>query len=167
MAVTYEPIATQTLASATASITFSSIAASWTDLRLVLTNIGATGSPYTGMQFNSDTGANYAYVDMYGSGTTAAAQRVTASTKIAINDWGAATTTIPQLSIVDIFSYAGSIRKTCLLNTSNDNNGSGYTENRVGFWNSTSAITTITLTANTGGNLAIGTTATLYGIKAA
>ena len=34
---TYEPIATQTLASAAASITFSSIAATYTDLRLVLT----------------------------------------------------------------------------------------------------------------------------------
>jgi hypothetical protein len=39
MAATYEPIATQTLGSAATSITFSSIAADWTDLRLVLPNV--------------------------------------------------------------------------------------------------------------------------------
>ena len=164
---TYEPIATQTLASAASSITFSSIAASWTDLRLVFVDKGATGSPFAIMQYNGDTATNYSYTDLYGSGTAAGSARATSSARIAINDWGNPTTTIPQLSNIDIFSYAGSTFKTCLINTSNDNNGSGYTENRVGLWRSTAAITSIVLTASSGGNFAIGTTATLYGIKAA
>ena len=47
MATTYEPIATTTLGSAAASITFSSIAGTYTDLRLVLSLIPATGTrPY-------------------------------------------------------------------------------------------------------------------------
>jgi hypothetical protein len=46
-----------------------------------------------------------------------------------------------------------------------DKNGSGAVWQIVGLWRSTSAITSINFFSSTGNNFAIGTTATLYGIK--
>jgi hypothetical protein len=52
MAITYEPIATTTLGSAAASVTFSSISGSYTDLVLVVTGIGATVTTFPWIRFN-------------------------------------------------------------------------------------------------------------------
>jgi hypothetical protein len=162
MAATYEPIATQTLGSAAASITFSSIAASWTDLRLVLTVLPtATNRPY--LQFNSDTGTNYSRTVVYGAGTSAASTATVDTNQIITS---VQTSNQVNLTTWEIFSYAGSTYKTVLGVVSMDKNESGSTSNTVGLWRSTSAITTINITASTS-TFAIGTTATLYGIKAA
>lgn len=162
MPATYEPIATQTLASAAASITFSSIAASWTDLRLVFTVIG-TGTNDTYLRFNSDTATNYSITTLTGNGSAASSGRSTTQTLINLDEAIAAQ---PSFFSVDIFSYTGSTFKTVLANLNSDRNGSGYVSNRVGLWRSTAAITSITLSPSAS-TFAIGTTATLYGIKAA
>jgi hypothetical protein len=65
---------------------------------------------------------------------------------------------------LDIFSYAGSTFKTTLYTASGDKNGSGAVERGVALYRSTSAINRVDLFGWTG-NLATGTTATLYGIK--
>jgi hypothetical protein len=164
MAATYEPIQTYTLGSAAASIDFTTIASSWTDLRLVLVVRGASGSAIK-LQFNGDTGTNYSRTRIYGNGTSAAS---TASTNQASILWGNGITTagVWAFHSADIFSYANSTYKTALLTMSEDENGSGLTESEVGMWRSTSAITTIKIAATTG-TFDAGTTATLYGIKAA
>jgi hypothetical protein len=61
MAITYEPIATATLGTATASVTFSTISGSYTDLVLVIQRrYGYSNKWYaTSIRFNSDTGSNY------------------------------------------------------------------------------------------------------------
>lgn len=163
MATTYEPIATTTLAAQSFTITFSSIPSTYTDLRLVLNHLGAVGS--TGynpvITFNNDTATNYSYTNIQGNGTAASSSRGASTTEIALNG-GATSTSIPTLSIVDIFSYAGSTNKTVLTRVNGDANGSGYVTNAVALWRNTSAISTITLTM--GVRMGIGTTATLYGI---
>ena len=161
---TFEPIATQTLASAAASITFSSIAASWTDLRLVITGTSAN-SALPLIQFNGDTASNYSCTILRGDGTTASSVGIT--TKI-YDGTGGMSSTIPSFFDINIFSYAGSTYKTLLWAKSEDQNGSGNTTKVVGLWRSTSAITSIKFDASwAGSTFAIGTTATLYGIKAA
>jgi hypothetical protein len=163
---TYEPIATQTLASAAASITFSSIAATYTDLRLVLGNlVVASGTPSLQLQFNGDTATNYSNTYLAGDGATAISGKGTSQAQI--NSSFALNATTPIAIFVDIFSYAGSTNKTVLINEAGDKNGSGYTTARVGLWRSTAAITSITILNSTAVNYNIGTTATLYGIKAA
>jgi hypothetical protein len=164
MATTYEPIATTTLGSAAASITFSSIAATYTDLRVVLVVLGSGGNSYPLMTFNTDTGTNYSYTIIKGDGTSATSAQASSATKIwfSLNSFGS--TTIPMIGTADIFSYANSTYKTVLTTGSSDQNGSGLVERGVGLWRSTSAINQIVLTANTN-NFATGTTATLYGIK--
>jgi hypothetical protein len=64
----------------------------------------------------------------------------------------------------NIFSYAGSTNKTCLIESSEDKNGSGSTVRTVGLWRDTSAITSIEVLMSSS-TFATGTIATLYGIK--
>jgi len=161
MATTYDKIATTTLSSAAATITFSSIATSWTDLGVILTTRGASGSVLR-LRFNSDTGTNYSRTNLIGNGTTASSTRSTTQNNIGIG-FGITTSGIWGLYTINIFSYAGSTYKTCLVTASEDENGSGSVTSRVGLWQNTAAITTIDLSA-TSGTLDAGTTATLYGI---
>ena len=163
MATTYDLIASQTLGSAAASITFSSIAASWTDLRLVFKTI--SGSATVGMRFNSDTGNNYSSTYLLGSGSAASSGKYNNNNSIPLADNTSSTGWSFQAA--DIFSYAGSTYKTVLSNNNNDQNGSGNIENTVSLWRNTAAITTILLTTFTASTFAIGTTAQLYGIRAA
>lgn len=164
MPATYEPIATTTLGSVAATITFSSIAASWTDLKLVLVGTAAIGiSPQ--LRFNSDSGSNYSETTLEGTGTGAVSGRNTGMSQINLGQNGLSTT-IPNFCSADIFSYAGSTNKTVLVTFSSDRNGSGFVERAVGLWRNTAAITTVTIAAASS-TFSIGTTATLYGIKAA
>lgn len=162
MAVTYDPIATTTLSSAQATITFSSIPSTYTDLRLVFSCTFSVAGQIANVRFNSDSGTNYSSTWLEGNGSAASSYRTTNDTRIQFSN-GAGTTTIPNLCILDIFSYAGSTNKTALQSVSGDANGSGYVFRTVNLWRSTSAINRIDLTTGSG-NFNTGTTATLYGI---
>ena len=162
MATTYDKIATTTLGSTSATITFSSIAASWTDLRLVLTGIGGDNQSII---FNGDTTSVYSSTRLEANGTTVGSNVDSANANIYLNYNYTASSTIPALYEVDIFSYAGSTFKTILTSSSLDKNGSGSVNKYVGLWRSTAAITSLTLRAEFGtATFAVGTTATLYGI---
>jgi hypothetical protein len=164
MPTTYEPIQSYTLGSAAATITFSSIASSWTDLKLVLTSTG-TVTNFAKINFNSDTGSNYSRTQIYGDGSSSYSTRDTSATTVFLDGgYISMSTTSPALYVVDLFSYAGGTNKTFLSEASIDKNGIGGVARLVGLWRSTAAITRIDLAVNTG-NFAIGTTATLYGIK--
>ena len=161
MATTYEKIQSTTLGSASATITFSTIPATYTDLRLVIVATGTAASDVN-MVFNS-SGSACSWTQLAGSGSAASSGRITTALSrayITLN-FDVLSTTVPQMYTVDVFSYAGSTNKTCLITFQEDKNGSGYVGNKVGMWPQTAAITSITLN---GTNFAIGTTATLYGI---
>ena len=161
MATTYDKIATTTLGSASSTITFSSIPGTYTDLRLVFIGTSA-GFANPLLRFNSDTGTNYSVTSLYGDGSSATSARTTSQTSITIPVYGMDPTN-PNLYTIDIFSYAGSTNKTCLITTSEDDNGSGRVGRQVGLWRDTSAINTILITGS-GTNFDIGTSATIYGI---
>ena len=161
MPATYEPIATTTLGTAAASITFSSIPATYTDLRVVLVGT-VTSIVDLIMQYNSDTATNYSYTRLFGNGSSAQSDNATSNGNIRLSV-GNPSTTIPFMITSDLFSYAGSTFKTCLNSTSQDTNGGGATGRIVGLYRSTSAVTAISLTAS-GSTWKVGTTATLYGI---
>jgi hypothetical protein len=163
MPTTYEPIATTTLGSATKNITFSSIPATYTDLRIVLVSTIQTAADYIEITFNGTT-SGYSWTRMSGDGSTAASGRITSNTKWVPNLALGGSTTVPMLITTDIFSYAGSTFKTGLMETSADLNGSGVVIRGVGLWQNTSAISSIKLEVQTY-NFNSGTTATLYGIK--
>lgn len=154
-------IATQTLGSAASSITFNSIPSTYTDLRIVFTgNTVTTGYDYLYLQFNGDTATNYSYTSLYGDGTSANSNR--SPNRIGIIPNIGTSTTIGFISY-DVFSYQGSTYKTALCTSSEEYNSPHWVNRAVGLWRSTAAVTSVTL-ASAGSNLAIGSTATIYGI---
>lgn len=164
MAQTYSPIATTTLGTAASSITFSSIPSTYTDLRVVLVQLTSVDGTSTSMRFNSDSTTLYSQTDLGGYGTSAFSQRATNATALQIG--GTDGTSIPGFKTIDIFSYVGSTNKTTLQTVQRDRNGSGGVEVNVGLYRSTSAITSITFLVGSG-TFNAGTTATIWGIKAA
>jgi hypothetical protein len=165
MAATYDKIATTTLGAGANSINFTSIGSGYTDLRL--TFIGKsqpTNTRFPAVQFNSDTSALYSDTFLQGNGSAASSSRNTGFTYIPLSQDGMDDTTSVFYTI-DIFSYAGSTFKTCLITSSEDKNGSGRVVNRVGLYRSTSAITAVNLIGASGtGIFGTGCIATLYGI---
>lgn len=161
MPATYEKIATTTLGSAASSIDFTSIPATYTDLRIVFVGTAAT-SVRTSFRFNSDSSTNYSQTFIYGDGSAATSARNTNTNQLfPVTNLSS---TIPSMLTLDIFSYAGSTFKTSLMTGSFDKNGTGTVDRLVGLYRSTSAITTIKIFDLFGDTFAIGTTATLYGI---
>jgi len=161
MATTYDKIASTTLGSASLEITFSSIAATYTDLRVVITYSMASGS-YPLLRFNGDSSTNYSTTILAGDGSSASSIRNTSSTSIQAS-YSAPTNQV-AFTTFDIFSYAGSTNKTVLCDFAQDANGSGNTVKVVGLWRNTAAITSITLRGNATVNFNTGTNATIYGI---
>jgi hypothetical protein len=164
MAITYEPIATTTLGSSAATITFSSISSAYTDLRLVLTALANSSTIGAYIIYNNDSGANYSWTNVRGNRSTANSTLTAPATQINIAHIASATTTIPAFYTADIFSYAGSTNKTCLSIASADQNSSGIVERTVGLWRNTAAINRLDIYTNAAANFGVGTTATLYGI---
>ena len=166
MTATYDCIATTTLGSDAATITFSSISSNYTDLILILNIVSPGGTVYTpNLRFNGDTGSNYSSTALYGTGSSAVSTRDSSVTSMTLSNWnGSLGTTSPQL--IHIFNYANTTtNKTVLTRGQNTNTSSGDVSAAVGLWRSTAAINSITLRLGAG-NYATGTMATLYGIKA-
>lgn len=157
MPATYEPIATTTFSGSTSEVTFSSIAASWTDLRL--TFVGTSASQALAIQFNSDTSTNYSKTVVRTDAGGPSSFRNSSLDRIII----ASLNSTPLYVGTDIFSYASSSFKTVLIDEAQDQSGSGFVNRSVALWRSTSAITSIRLYGYSGSN--ITGTATLYGIK--
>ena len=164
MPVTYEPIATTTLSTAASSITFSSIPATYTDLKVVF--IGTVTEPGEVLyyRFNSDSGSNYSVTQLWTSGSTINSRRLDSATQLSTSYGYSLQGTNPQMIYFDVFSYAGSTNKTTLGSHAGDNNGAGGFDSTVGLWRNTSAITSIFLFCSYL-TFKTGTTATLYGIK--
>jgi len=164
---TYEKIATTTLGSAATNITFSSIPVTYTDLRLVIVPIANGASDYNlFVQLNGSSTAEYSRTRLAGNGTATNTGSVTGETKwnlIYATGWKST----PSLWTLDIFSYAGSTYKTALSTGSGDYNGSGDVVRAVHLWRNTAAITSFVISGDITNNFNTGTTATLYGIKAA
>jgi hypothetical protein len=163
MATTYDKIATTTLSSAASSIDFTSIAASWTDLRVVFTWVPSATSLNLRIRLNGDSTTLYSDTYINGDGTAATSGKDTASNSWTVNQVQNPSATIPTFTTVDIFSYAGSTFKTGLITNQNDKNGTGIVQYEVGLYRSTTAITQVNLVASSG-TFNIGSTATLYGI---
>ena len=162
MTATYEKIQSNTLGSAQATVTFSTISGSYTDL-VVICNFGASSSAEDFIiRFNSDTGSNYSFTNMRGNGTTTASDRGTSSIRIAA-DLAGVSTTLQAIDIIQVMNYSNTTTYKTALIRANDAGKSA--EATVGLWRNTAAITSITL-AMTSGNLLSGSSFTVYGIKA-
>jgi hypothetical protein len=167
----YESIATVTLGSSQASITFSSIPATYKHLQircLAKTDRAETDDVIL-MQFNSDTAANYSWHTLRGNGSVAAAAATANASNISIQygasgDSGA--TNIFAGSVIDIIDYENTNKyKTVKTLNGVDLNGEGWIYFASGNWRSTSAISSIVLSRQYGSNFKQYSSFALYGIK--
>ena len=160
---TYTPIATTTLGSAQATVTFTSFSG-YTDLILITSTKGSTTN-YPKINFNSDTGNNYSRTVLRGDGTTATSGRASNSGRIDLTSNASNSSAEFNLNtITHILNYSNSTTyKTILVRANNASDGVDAT---VGLWRNTNAITSFEIGLNTG-NFATGSTFTLYGIAAA
>ena len=160
---TYTPIASQTLSSAAASVTFSSIPQGYTDLILV-TNIGDDGSSSnTQIRFNGDSSSVYSYSYLAGNGTSAYSGRYSNQPQMIVDNYSYPITTITTSQIIQINNYSNSTTfKTLLARTGTAANA---TTAMVGLWRNTAAISTIQIICQT--LFDSGSTFSLYGIAAA
>ena len=160
MPSTYEPIATTTLGSNAASVTFSSISGAYTDLILVANLKKASGSiSNLALTVNSDTGSNYSYTRLIGDGSSATSDRASSTA----NGLGGYCSTNWGNNIIAFNNYSNTTTyKTFMVRTNNDRVAA-----LVNLWRSTAAITTIKLEEVVTGDIATGSTFTLYGVKSA
>jgi len=170
MPATYEPIATNTLTSDQAEVTFSSISGAYTDLLIVVGNISATAANTGYFRVGNgsvDTGSNYSNTLLNGNGTSATSSRASNQSSgllIGAASSGLTTSSVSQ-AIINLQNYSN----TTTFKTSLSRYGlaSGETEANVSLWRSTSAINIITFRIAPSGSYKTGTVFTLYGIKAA
>lgn len=174
----FESIATTTLGSDTATITFSSIPSTYQHLqiRIMAKNAFTTnrGVSLSRMRMNSDTASNYSYHRLTGDGATAAASGGATQTYIYFmdtNGFGASDNSTFATGIIDIHDYASTTKNKTVRSFSGVNQNSATASEQSiglesGLWISTSAITRLDITSG-GGNWKTGSTFALYGIKGA
>jgi hypothetical protein len=160
MASTYTPIATQTLASAAASYTFSSIPSTYTDLVLIV-NGTCTLAANAAIRYNGDTGSNYSLTYLLGDGSSAQSGRNSDQTSLTAGQIGTDNST----QITSIMNYANTTTYKTMLSRGNWTNN--LTRADTGLWRSTAAINSVTIFSLQGYNFNAGSTFTLYGIASA
>jgi len=166
------PLQVITLSASASNVTFTNIPSTYSHLQVRITSLSdvntASGGANINLQFNSDTGSNYAWHELYGTGASAAAGAGTSQTFIKTGYTADSTTGYTGASVIDILDYANTNKyKTVRALTGSDINGSGgYILLRSGVWMNTNAVTSLKLT-NQSGNLKQYSQFSLFGIKAA
>ena len=168
----YDSIATTTVGGGgAASITFSSIPSTYTHLqvRMLFRDTRSVVGDYASLQFNSDTGSNYALHLLSGTGASVTSAGYASQTSIDISRvaGASATTSVFGAAILDILDYANTSKYTTTRSLGGvDNNGSGEIVLNSGLWMNTSAVSTITIKAQAGSaNFSEYSSFALYGIK--
>lgn len=171
MAGTYEPISTVTTTGTPASIDFTSIPQTYTDLVLVFVNTGSAGVVGVRTRFNNDSSAIYDKMYVFAQNSSISRGQQTNATS-----YNAIASGLHEYaeSWINICNYSNTNTFTTLLSrlTGTGDAGSSWTTRDTrswydtGRWRSTAAVTSINLSPDSG-NFAVGTIVTLFGIKKA
>ena len=161
----YESIATVTGTGSAASLSLTSIPSTYQHLQIrgtVLTTAGGAGLT---MNFNSDSGSNYASHRLLGTGATPVVGAQTSLTYLQYFGFTQGTSsTNPTNFVIDILDYASTSKyKTIRILLGQDANGSGEVGIYSGLWMSTSALNRIDF--GSGQYYTTTTSFALYGIK--
>lgn len=155
-----------------ASVTFSNIPQTYTDL-VIKTSVRSTGTggsgfdDYLNIRLNSDSGTNYAEKYLQGYAGSVASGGSSSRNKILAGFGNGSSSTSNTFSSNEIYipNYVGSNNKSASIDGVLENNDtSNYVLRLIApVWNNTSAITSINLFLD-GGNIAQYSTFTLYGV---
>lgn len=166
---TYVPIEAKTLASATSTVTFSSIPQTYTDLVLVANLFYTPSYSRIDLQVGNgsvDTGSNYSVTEVYGQLSTYGTQRNSNQTMMRIG-YAIGDNTAWGLQVQIYFqNYSNTTTYKTVLNRCGlaGSNGTPGVTAGVGLWRSTNAIDIIKIFSPNSNNYAAGSTFTLYGI---
>ena len=170
----FESIATTTLSTATATVTFSSIPANYKHLqiRMISKESGTgTGGPNVVASLNSDTTyTNYRSHYLNGDGSTFGSGGVQASGYFCLvgntATSNASYTNMFGVMVVDILDYTNTSKyKTLRCLWGHDRNGTGEVGLDSSLWMNTAAITSISFSIVGGTNFVQYSQFALYGIK--
>ena len=160
MPQTYTPLASTTLTSNQATVTFSSISSAYTDLILVSSSTQSAGPVNSKIRFNSDSGTNYSRTWLAGNGTAASSGRGSNRTSLELDYLTSPGT--GNSTIIQVMNYSNTTTyKTAVVRTGRAAEG---TEAVVGLWRNTAAITSIEYSLDGAGSFVTGSTFVLYGI---
>lgn len=167
MALTYEPLATQTLSTLAADVYFTSIPQTYTDLVLVQSLNGASHLT-VGFRVNGSNTSIYSSTELAGNGSTASSTRQTSDSYARLTNFGGPDTTGRSLVISSFMNYSNSTTfKTVMTRCNNAGGSFPGVQVSAALWRNTAAITSINILTASGASYAVGSTFTLYGIKAA
>ena len=166
----FESIATTLGTGSSATISFSSIPATYKHLQIRfiarVTNADTANNQF--LQFNSDTGANYSWHLIEGDGAAATSNGLANYNYTFAGRVSAATAAagIMGVGIIDILDYANTNKyKTIKTLSGQDRNGGGVARFDSGNWRNTAAITSIQLINSSTTNYTTDSQFALYGIK--
>lgn len=162
---TYEAIATANGTGSSATISFTSISGTYTDLILTGTFSG-TGTGGFGIVLNNDTSSLYSFTLVRGDGTSAFSDRASNQAAFNINYTGSyGTGGVTNTFLASFNNYSNTTTNKTMLSRYNVPNLE--TMAYVGLYRSTSAITRVDVKIAGGASFTTGTTFSLYGIKSA
>lgn len=148
-----------------ASITFSGIPQIYKHLQIRGT------TPFQGFvngvyaRVNGDSGTNYTFHQVYGTGTAAGSNNALNQTWANISVSSGASN-YNAVSVTDILDYTNTNKnKTFRTLTGYDSNGGGAITLRSALWNSTAAITSLTILFDNSKDFVQNTSFALYGIQ--
>lgn len=163
-------ISSQTLGSSAASVTFSSIPATYTDLVLKWSARSDTATTSCILTFNSDTATNYSSTYVYGDGTNAVSGRDTSVANINeliySNATGSTANTFTNMEMY-LPSYTASQNKPISVATVLEYNSASNPIVGAGahLWRNSAAITSLTIGFSNSTNFVSGSSFYLYGLK--
>jgi hypothetical protein len=165
----YDLLETTVLGSSAASVTFSNLgnysAYKHLQIRAVTRGDVATSDYNIKVTLNSDTGSNYAFHNIRGNGSTVTSAASTSQAFMAaFLTMGTSVADIWPAAVVDILDFNNANKNTTIRSLNGWAGSANAIHLRSGFWNNTAAVTTITLTPNSG-NLITGSRISLYGYK--
>jgi hypothetical protein len=161
-------IETKTLGTAAASIEFASIPSTFTDLVFFVSGRSSRAANGDGLltRFNNDTSSVYSVRSLRGDGSSAIS--ITGATNaLSRAELPAASATANTFSNMAFYipNYTSSANKSVSIDSVMENNQTNLEIMiTAGLWSNTSAITTITLTSETGNNFVAGSMVSLYGV---
>lgn len=166
MALQLFKIASTTVETPQASISFTSLPTGYTDLLIKISardSLASGTANFISIKFNSSN-TSYNATFLRGNGSTAASGNTVDPYSALSNGTTYTTNTFSNCDIY-IPNYNGNTYKCWSAEGVVENNATGaYMALVAGQWANTSAITSIALTEYGGSNLVAGTTATLYGV---
>lgn len=164
MAATYIPIASTTLATSAASVTFSAIPATYTDLVVKASAKRSISGANNGSWTINGTTANYSFRRLRGTGSSVAS---TNGSSLSSLEYGTLNgTESDAFSSFEIYipNYLASANKPIsIFAVSEANATTAYINAHAQLWSNTSAITSLTLSMTN--SWAADSTFHLYGIK--